>query len=72
VIGKATSILGDHKINISRMQLTLENSYQPGSSTSCLQEAVSFINIDQPADETVQEELKQLDNIIAVHQIDLS
>ncbi len=72
VIGKATSILGDHKINISRMQLTLENSYQPGSDTSCLQEAVSFINIDQPADETVQEELKRLDNIIAVHQIDLN
>ena len=72
VIGKATSILGDHKINISRMQLTLENSHQPGSNTSCLQEAVSFINIDQPADEMVQEELKQLDDIIAVHQIDLS
>ena len=72
VIGKATSILGNHKINISRMQLTLENSRQPGSNTSCLQEAVSFINIDQPADEMVQEELKQLDDIIAVHQIDLN
>ena len=72
VIGKATSILGNHKINISRMQLTLENSHKPGSNTSCLQEAVSFINIDQPADEMVQEELKQLDDIIAVHQIDLN
>jgi len=72
VIGKATSILGDHKINISRMQLTLENSDQSGSDTESLQEAVSFINIDQPADETVQKELKQLDNIIAVHQIDLN
>ena len=72
VIGKAASILGNHKINISRMQLTLENSHKPGSNTSCLQEAVSFINIDQPADEMVQEELKQLDDIIAVHQIDLN
>ncbi len=54
------------------MQLTLENSFQPGSNTSCLQEAVSFINIDQPADESVQEKLKQLDNIITVHQIDLN
>ena len=72
VIGKAASILGNHKINISRMQLTLENSHKPGSNTSCLQEAVSFINIDQPADEMVQKELKQLDDIIAVHQIDLN
>ncbi len=72
VIGKATSILGNHKINVSRMQLTLENSHQPGSDSSCLQEAVSFINIDQPANEMIQEELKNLDNIIAVHQIDMS
>lgn len=72
VIGKATSILGNHKINISRMQLTLENSRQPESETSCPLEAVSFINIDQPASEMIQEELKKLDNVIAVHQIDLN
>ncbi len=72
VIGKATSILGNHKINVSRMQLTLENSHQPGTDASCLQEAVSFINIDQPVNGLIQEELIKLDNVIAVHQIDLS
>ncbi|MHC4269195.1 MAG: phosphoglycerate dehydrogenase [Planctomycetota bacterium] len=72
VIGKCTSILGNHNINVSRMQLTLENSHQPGSEDSCLQEAVSFINIDQPASKMIQEELIKLDNVIAVHQIDLN
>ena len=72
VIGKATSILGNHKINVSRMQLTLEKTFEPGSSESCLQEAVSFINIDQPVNETILEELMQLENVIAVHQIDLN
>ncbi|MCP4268502.1 MAG: phosphoglycerate dehydrogenase, partial [Candidatus Brocadiaceae bacterium] len=72
VIGKCTSILGNHSINVSRMQLTLENSHQPGSDASCLQEAVSFINIDQPVNGIIQEELVKLDNVIAVHQIDLN
>jgi D-3-phosphoglycerate dehydrogenase len=72
VIGKATSILGNHKINVSRMQLTLDKTFQPGSKESCLQEAVSFINIDQPANETILEELMKLENIITVHQIDLN
>mgnify|MGYP000250590280 FL=1 len=54
------------------MQLTLENSHQPGSNASCLQEAVSFINIDQPADESIQNELKELENVIAVYQINLN
>lgn len=72
VIGKATSILGNHKINVSRMQLTLDKTFQPGSSESCLQEAVSFINIDQPINETILEELIKLENVIAVHQIDLN
>jgi D-3-phosphoglycerate dehydrogenase len=72
VIGKATSILGNHKINVSRMQLTLDKTFQPGSSESCLQEAVSFINIDQPINETILEELLKLENIITVHQIDLN
>ncbi len=72
VIGKVTSILGDHKINVSRMQLTLDKSFEPGSSESCLQEAVSFINIDQPVNEALREELSKLENIIAVHQIDLN
>jgi D-3-phosphoglycerate dehydrogenase len=72
VIGKATSILGNHKINVSRMQLTLDKTFQPGSKDSCLQEAVSFINIDQPINETILEELMKLENVIAVHQIDLN
>jgi D-3-phosphoglycerate dehydrogenase / 2-oxoglutarate reductase len=72
VIGKATSILGNHKINVSRMQLTLDKTFQPGSSESCLQEAVSFINIDQPVNETILEELLKLENVITVHQIDLN
>jgi len=72
VIGKATSILGNHKINVSRMQLTLDKTFEPGSKESCLQEAVSFINIDQPINETILEELIKLENVIAVHQIDLN
>ena len=72
VIGKATSILGNHKINVSRMQLTLDKTFQPGSSESCLQEAVSFINIDQPVNEIILEELMKLENVITVHQIDLN
>ncbi|MBC8551435.1 MAG: phosphoglycerate dehydrogenase [Candidatus Brocadiales bacterium] len=72
VIGKATSILGNHKINVSRMQLTLDKTFIPGSSESCLQEAVSFINIDQPVNETILEELMKLENVITVHQIDLN
>ncbi len=72
VIGKATSILGNHNINVSRMQLTLDKTFQQGSSESCLQEAVSFINIDQPINETIMEELMKLENVIAVHKIDLN
>ena len=72
VIGKATSILGNHNINVSRMQLTLDKTFQPGSKESCLQEAVSFINIDQPVNETILEELMKLENVITVHQIDLN
>lgn len=72
VVGKIGSILGNHQINISRMQLTLEHSTQAGTNTSNTQEAVVFINIDQPADELVQEELKRFENIIAVYQIDLN
>ncbi len=72
VIGKATSILGNHKINVSRMQLTLDKTFQPESGESCLQEAVSFINIDQPVNDAILEELMQLENVIAVHQIDLN
>ena len=72
VIGKATSILGNHNINVSRMQLTLDKTFQPGSKESCLQEAVSFINIDQPVNEAILEELMKLENIITVHQIDLN
>jgi len=72
VIGKATSILGNHQINVSRMQLTLDKTFQSGSSESCLQEAVSFINIDQPVNEAILEELMKLENVITVHQIDLN
>ena len=72
VIGKATSILGNHNINVSRMQLTLDKTFQPGSKESCLQEAVSFINIDQPVNEAILEELMKLENVITVHQIDLN
>ena len=72
VIGKATSILGNHNINVSRMQLTLDKTFQPGSKESCLQEAVSFINIDQQVNETILEELIKLENVITVHQIDLN
>jgi D-3-phosphoglycerate dehydrogenase len=72
VIGKATSILGNHQINVSRMQLTLDKTFQPESSESPLQEAVSFINIDQPVNEAILEELMKLENVITVHQIDLN
>ncbi|MBT6562999.1 MAG: phosphoglycerate dehydrogenase, partial [Candidatus Scalindua sp.] len=72
VIGKVTSILGSHQINVSRMQLTLDKTFVQGSSESCLQEAVSFINIDQPVNDAILEELLKLENIITVHQIDLN
>ncbi|MBT3355088.1 MAG: phosphoglycerate dehydrogenase, partial [Candidatus Scalindua sp.] len=72
VIGKAASILGNHNINVSRMQLTLDKTFVQGSKESCLQEAVSFINIDQPANETILDELMKLENVITVHQIDLN
>ncbi len=72
VIGKATSILGNHKINVSRMQLTLDKTFVEGSSESCLQEAVSFINIDQPVNDAILDELMKLENVITVHQIDLN
>jgi hypothetical protein len=54
------------------MQLTLDKTFVQGSKESCLQEAVSFINIDQPANETILEELMKLENVITVHQIDLN
>jgi len=72
VIGKVTSILGSHQINVSRMQLTLDKTFVQGSNESCLQEAVSFINIDQPVNDAILEELLTLENIITVHQIDLN
>ena len=72
VIGKATSILGNHNINVSRMQLTLDKTFVQGSKESCLQEAVSFINIDQPVNDAILEELMKLENVITVHQIDLN
>jgi D-3-phosphoglycerate dehydrogenase len=72
VIGKATSILGSHNINVSRMQLTLDKTFVQGSNESCLQEAVSFINIDQRVNESILEELMKLENVITVHQIDLN
>ncbi len=72
VIGKVTSILGSHNINVSRMQLTLDKTFVQGSSDSCLQEAVSFINIDQPVNDAILKELLELENIITVHQIDLN
>jgi D-3-phosphoglycerate dehydrogenase len=72
VIGKATSILGSHNINVSRMQLTLDKTFVQGSNESCLQEAVSFINIDQQVNESILEELMKLENVITVHQIDLN
>ncbi len=54
------------------MQLTLDKAFVQESSESCLQEAVSFINIDQPINEIILEELLKLENVITVHQIDLN
>ena len=65
VVGKVGSLLGDQKINISRMQLALDTTHEPA-------EAVTFINIDEPADEKVQEKLMKLDSIIALYQVHLS
>jgi hypothetical protein len=54
------------------MQLTLDKTFVQGSNESCLQEAVSFINIDQQVNESILEELMKLENVITVHQIDLN
>ena len=72
VVGKIGSILGKHQINISRMHLTLSNSHLLGQNATNLQEAVIFVNIDQPTSTDVLEELKQLKDIISIYQIILN
>ena len=72
VVGKIGTILGKHQINISRMHLTLDNSHLLGQNTANSQEAVIFVNIDQPTGTDVLEELKQLHDIISIYQIILN
>ncbi|GJQ57787.1 MAG: phosphoglycerate dehydrogenase [Candidatus Scalindua sp. AMX11] len=72
VVGKIGTILSNHKINISRMHLTLGNSQIQDQNSAYPKEAVIFVNIDQPTGIEVIEELKQLNDIISVYQITLN
>lgn len=62
VVGKVGTMLGDAKINISRMQVALDTSRA---------EAVAIMNLDQAATPEIQAQLRALDNVIAVDQIKL-
>jgi len=62
VVGALGTTLGKNQVNIARMQLGLK----PGGT-----EAVSFINIDSPAPQSVLDEISKLPNVISVRQIKL-
>lgn len=62
VVGALGTTLGKNKVNIARMQLGLK----PGGD-----EAVSFINIDSPAPQSVLDEIAKLPNMISVRQVKL-
>ena len=61
VIGAVGTFLGKHKVNINRLQLGL--SSQGGDV------AISFVNIDSPASESVLQEMRKIDNIVSVKQV---
>ncbi len=61
VLGKIGSILGERRVNINRLQLGLP---QKGGDV-----AISFINIDNPAPESVLDEIRQIENVLVVKQV---
>lgn len=62
VIGNLGSLLGDHQINISRLQLGRE---KPGG------QAISVFGIDTAASQDLLAKIKKLPNILSVRQIKL-
>ncbi|HVO29169.1 MAG TPA: NAD(P)-dependent oxidoreductase, partial [bacterium] len=62
VVGNLGSLLGKNGVNISRMQLGLNPTEK---------EAVSFINIDSQAPESLMQEIARLPNVISVRQVKL-
>ena len=62
VVGRVGSILGEADINISRMQLALQESRG---------EACMLVNIDQDPGDAVLSSLRDVDNMIAVQLLEL-
>ncbi|MCP5468679.1 MAG: phosphoglycerate dehydrogenase [Deltaproteobacteria bacterium] len=62
VIGNIGSLLGENKINISRMQLGLSHGSE---------EALSFYNVDSQVGDEVLKKIKALPNIISVKEFKL-
>ncbi len=62
VVGSVGSLLGDHGINISRMQLAL---------LPARNEAAMLVNVDSPPGEDVLERLRSLPNMISAQLVDL-
>lgn len=66
VVGRVGTLLGQHRINISRMQVALEQNFTGDVQK---RQAVAIINIDQSTPEHVLKELRSFENIIAVYQV---
>jgi D-3-phosphoglycerate dehydrogenase len=62
VVGAVGLLLGEHRINISRMQLALVRERG---------EAAMIVNVDQSPDERVMEKLRDLPNMITAQLVDL-
>ncbi len=62
VVGAVGLLLGEHRINISRMQLALVRERG---------EAAMIVNVDQSPDERVMEKLRSLPNMITAQLVDL-
>jgi D-3-phosphoglycerate dehydrogenase / 2-oxoglutarate reductase len=62
VIGRLASILGNHKVNISRMQVGQEKEKKGN---------VIFLATDVPVNDNIVEDLKKLEDIFSVKRIDL-
>ncbi len=62
VVGAVGYLLGEHGINISRMQLALVRERA---------EAAMIVNVDQSPDERVMERLRSLPNMITAQLVDL-
>ncbi len=62
VIGPVCTVLGDNGINIARMQVGREEA---GG------EAVMVLNVDSRVGEATMEEIRKVQNLIAVRQVEL-